>query len=84
MVREIVALLRHDRSLVFAAVGLLTVLAWGYLAGMTIGMAQHMDLGRLGPGMAVLESLAQGFGLAPEHNARLGDCTDYQARRSCM
>ena len=65
------SLARRPRLAVFLAVGLAAAAGWIYLAAMVADMVPAMDMGELGPGMALFNSFNIFAGLSAEARAAL-------------
>jgi len=64
-------LARNPRAVVFASVALAALFGWVYLAAMVVDMVPAMDMGELGPGMALFNEFNIFAGLSPEARAAL-------------
>ncbi len=64
-------LFRSPRIVVFAAVALAALAGWAYLAAMVAAMVPMMDMGELGPGMAMFTAFNIFAGLPAEARAAL-------------
>lgn len=62
---------RHPRAVVLACIGVVSLAGWAYLAAMVAAMLPVMDMGELGPGMALFNAFNIFAGLPAEARAML-------------